>query len=308
MRQVNLRGVDLNLLVLLDLLIEHRSVTAAAQAANMSQPAMSRALGRLRALLRDPLLARGSQGLVPTPAALALQPALKRLLGEAAELVARRRFDPASWRGQIGIAATDHQTILLLPRLMRRVSREAPLLEVKVVPFLASMLDELRDGRLGLTFGILEQALPPGLRREALYRDDFVTVLRAGHPALEDWSLERFVALEHVLVTVLGEGRGAIDSALRERGLARHVALRLPHFYAAMAVVAESDLVVTLPRSIAVGHAAALGLVALEPPLAPPPFTAAVIWPDVLDADPGNAWLRSLVREEARGIAGAMPL
>ncbi|WP_237216474.1 LysR substrate-binding domain-containing protein, partial [Falsiroseomonas oryziterrae] len=259
-------------------------------------------------LLRDPLLARGSQGLVPSPAALALQPALKRLLGEAADLVAQRRFDPATWRGQVGIAATDHQTILLLPRLVRRVSREAPLLEVRVVPFLASMLDDLRDGRLALTFGILGQALPPGLRREALYRDDFVTLLRAGHPALAEWSLERFVALDHVLVTVLGDGRGAMDEALRERGLARHVALRLPHFYAAMAVVAESDLVVTLPRSIAIRHGAALGLVALEPPLALPSFTASVIWPEVLDADPGNTWLRALVREEARGIAGTTPL
>jgi DNA-binding transcriptional LysR family regulator len=307
MREVNVRSVDLNLLVLLDLLIEHRSVTAAATAANMSQPAMSRALGRLRALLRDPLLVRGSQGLVPTPAALALQPGLKRLLGEAATLVARRRFDPAAWRGQVGIAATDHQTILLLPQLMRRISREAPLLEVKVVPFIASMLNDLRNGRLSLTFGIVEQPLPPGLRREALYGDSFVTVLRADHPALADWGLGRFLALEHVLVTVLGDGHGAMDELLKGHGLARHVALRLPHFYAAMAVVAESDLVVTLPRSIAVRHAAALGLVALETPLAPPSFTTAVIWPEVLDADPGNAWLRDVVRAEARRIAGMAP-
>ncbi len=305
MRQVNLRAVDLNLLVLLDLLIEHRSVTTAAVAANMSQPAMSRALGRLRGLLGDPLLARGSQGLVPTPAALALQPALKRMLGDAAYLVARRRFDPAAWRGQVDIAATDHQTILLLPSLMRRISREAPLLNVRVIPFLARMLDELRDGRLSLSFGIVEQPLPSGLRREALHEDCFVTVMRARHPALKDWSLGRFVGLEHVLVTVLGEGHGAMDELLRQRGLARRVALRLPHFYAAMAVVAESDLVVTLPRSIALRHAAALGLVAVEPPLAPAPFITTVIWPEVLDADPGNIWLRTLVRDEARRIAGA---
>jgi DNA-binding transcriptional LysR family regulator len=255
--------VDLRsaVLVLLDLLIEHRSVTAAAVAAYMSQPAMSRALGRLRALLRDPLLVRGSQGPVPTPAALALQPGLKRLLGEAATLVARRRFDPAAWRGQVGIAATDHQTVLLLPQLMRRISRKAPLLEVKVVD----------------------------------------------HPALADWGLGRSLALEHVLVTVLGDGHGAMDELLKGHGLARQVALRLPHFYAAMAVVAESDLVVTLPRSIAVRHTAALGLVALETPLAPPPFTTAVIWPEVLDADPGNAWLRKVVQAEASRIAGVTP-
>ncbi len=305
MHEVNLRGVDLNLMVLLDLLVEHRSVTAAAEAAHMSQPAMSRALGRLRALLRDPLLARGAQGLVPTPAAVAMQPALKRMLAEAAGLVARRRFDPAAWRGQVGIAATDHQTILLLPRLIRRLFAEAPLMELRVVPFQASRLDELRDGRLHLTFGILEQALPPGLRREALDEDRFVTLLRAGHPALSDWRVERFAALDHVLVTVLGEGRGAMDELLRAQGLSRRVALRLPHFYAAMAVVADSDLVVTLPASIARRHAAPLGLVAVEPPLAPPPFNTTMVWPEVLDADPGNAWLRGLVREEAARLAAS---
>lgn len=154
---------------------------------------------------------------------------------------------------------------------------------------------------------ILEQKLPPGLRCEALHQDRFVTMLRAGHPALADWTLDRFAGLQHVLVTVLGEGQGAMDELLRQRGLARRVALRLPHFYAAMAVVAETDLLVTLPRAIALRHAAALRLVAVEPPLAPPPFTTTVIWPEALDADPGITWLRNLVRDEAQRLADGLP-
>lgn len=308
MRQVNLRALDLNLLHPLDLLLEHRSVTAAARAANMSQPAMSRALGRLRAVLRDPLLARGTDGLVPTPAALALHPALKRILGEVRDLVARRPFAPADWRGAVSIAATDHQTILLLPRLMDRIGREAPGLDVTVLPLVARMLDELRDGRLHLTFGIEEQSLPPGLRREPLYRDDFVTLLRAGHPAAADWTLARFTQLGHVLVTILGGGRGALDEVLARRGLSRRVALRLPHFSAAMEVVARTDLVVTLPRTIALRHAAPLGLTMMDPPIRRAPFTTTTVWPEVLDADPGIIWLRAVIREEAAGIEGALPL
>ncbi len=307
MREVNVRGVDLNLLVPLDLLLRHRSVTAAARAANMSQPAMSRALGRLRAVLRDPLLARGADGLVPTPAALALQPALHRILAEVRDLVARRPFDPAAWRAGIDIAATDHQTVTLLPRLMARIARDAPLLDLRILPFVAPMMDDLRDGRVAMTFGVEEQPLPPGVRREPLYRDVFVTLLRAGHPALADWTVARFATLSHVLVTVLGHGRGAYDDELERLGLSRRVALRLPHFTAAMEVVARTDLVVTLPRTI-VRHAAPRGLVPVEPPIRRPPFTTTVIWPDVLDADPGMTWLRGVVREEAAGIEGILPL
>jgi DNA-binding transcriptional LysR family regulator len=309
MREVNLRGIDLNLLVLLELLIEHRNVTQAAAVANMSQPAMSRALGRLRALLDDPILARGRDGLVPTPRALALLPALRRALEEVRGLVARQDFDPASWQGEAEIAATDHQTITLLPPLVARLSREAPRLDLKVMPFQASALDALRDGRIQLSFGITEQALPPGLRRLPLHRDQFVVLLRAGHAAAEgDLTPEGFAALDHVLVTVLGEGRGVLDADLAAMGLRRRVALRLPHFYAAMAVVAQSDLVVTLPRSLAGQFAPGFGLVLRDLPFEREPFTTTLIWPEVLDRDPGNAWLRQVAVEEAGKIAGIIPL
>jgi len=308
MHDLNLRSLDLNLLVLLDHLIEHRNVTRAAAAANMSQPAMSRALGRLRAMLRDPILARGADGLVPTPRALALQPALRRMLAEIRGLVSPQAFDPAAWSGQVTFAATDHQTITLLPGLVARLSREAPRLDVRVVPFLAAMLDELREGRVHLSFGITEQALPPGLLFEPLYRDAFVTLLRRGHPAAREWTLERFAGLDHVLVTVLGDGRGALDDDLDRLGLKRRIALRLPHFYAAMAVVARSDLVVTLPRSMATRFAPGFDLLALDPPVERPPFTITLIWPEALDAEPGIAWLRRVVREEAAGIEAVMPL
>jgi DNA-binding transcriptional LysR family regulator len=302
MREVNLRGLDLNLLVLLDHLIAHRNVTQAAAAANLSQPAMSRALGRLRALLNDPVLARGSAGLVPTPRALAIQPALRRALAEIQGIVSPLLFDPATWRGQVTLAATDHQTIMLLPSLMARLSREAPGLDLKVVPFLAAIVDDLRDGRVDLAFGIAEEDFGPGLRQEALYRDSFVTLLRQGHPAAEDWTLERFASLDHVLVTVLGGGRGVLDEDLARLGRERRIALRLPHFYAAIEVVARSDLVVTLPRSMALRFRQAFRLVVLDPPLNRPPFTITVIWPVVLDADPGIVWLRGLIRDESARI------
>jgi len=300
MRDVHLRGIDLNLLVPLDLLLEHRNVSRAARAANMSQPAMSRALGRLRSLLGDPLLTRGRGGLVATPAALRLHPLVRRALAEVELILAPRSFDPATWAQEIALAAADQQTIQLLPEVMARIAREAPGVKVSVAPIGPETWDGLRDGRVDLAFGIAEERLPAGLRFAPLYDDAFVSLLRRGHPAAEDWTLPRFVALDHVLVTVLRDGRGALDEVLAREGLSRRVALRLPHFYAAMAVVARTDMVVTLPRSLAHRYAEPLGLVALKPPVERAPFTVGMIWPDSLDAEPGMNWLRRLVTEEAR--------
>lgn len=306
MREANLRGLDLNLLVLLDALIEHRNVTRAAEAAGLSQPAMSRALSRLRAMLDDPILARGAGGLAPTRKALALQPRLRALLTGVRDLVGSAPFEPGVLKGLATLAATDHQTIMLLPRLMARLSREAPGLDVKVVPFLQATVGALREGVVDLAFGVAEHLPGPNLCSEPLYLDRFVTLMRAGHPAASgEWTAERFAALAHVLVTVLGDGRGVLDDALDRMGLERRIALRLPHFYAAMCVAARTDLVVTLPASIAGRYAEEHGLVSRDPPFERPNFTVVSIWSEVLDADPANRFLRSLVREEALQIEGA---
>lgn len=302
MREVNVRGTDLNLLGPLDLLLAHRSVTRAAAAANLSQPAMSRALGRLRAMFNDPLLIRGSAGLVLTPRAAALQAQLRHILRDVSALVRQEAFDPVRWAGRITIAATDHQTILLLPSLMARLASDAPGLDVKVVPFVASLLPHLQDGTIDLSFSVAGELLPRGILSEPLYRDEFVTLLRRGHPAASDWTLDRFAALDHVLVTILGEGRGVFDDELERRGLKRRLRLTLPHFYAAMAVVAKSELVVTLPRSLASRYLETFDLVALAPPVPLTPFTVVAIWPEALNAEPSNAWLRAVVREEAAGL------
>ncbi len=298
MRQVNIRGLDLNLLVPLDCLLQHRNVTRAAQAANMSQPAMSRALGRLRAMLGDPILVRGSEGLVATPRALALQPSLKKLLTEIGAMVAAEEFDPGRWVGKVRIAASDHQTILLLPPIMARLSRDAPGLDMTVVPFFPEVLGALRDGRIDLAFGVAEQVLTAGTYAEMLYNDRFVTLLRRGHPAIDQWSLETFASAAHVLVTVLGDGRGVLDDALERLGFTRRVALALPHFYAAMAVVAQSDLVVTLPLSLASLYLEHFGLQALDLPFSRAPITHTLIWPERLNQDAASKWLRTLIREE----------
>jgi DNA-binding transcriptional LysR family regulator len=308
MREVNLRGIDLNLLVALEALIEEANVTRAAGRAGMSQPAMSRALGRLRHLLGDQVLVRAAAGFQRTARAETLRPRLAGALAEIRGMIADEPFVPALYSGQWVIASTDHQTILLLPRLMARLSREMPRVDVRVVPLTNDARDRLLGGEIDLAFGVTETEVAPQLRRQALYRDRFVTLLRQGHPALADWSLARFAALDHVLVTIMDDGKGAMDAVLEAQGMSRRIALRLPHFVAAIGIVATSDLAVTLPFSIASRFAQEFRLAIVETPLSRPPFEVVSIWSEVVDRDPAARHLRAIVREEARQIPGVLPM
>jgi DNA-binding transcriptional LysR family regulator len=308
MREVNLRTIDINLLTVLDALLERAHVTEAAQALNMSQPAVSRALARLRAMFGDPLLVRGGEGLVLTARAETLRAQLTPALSAIKNLVSSEPFNPATAKGTFTITATDSITILMLPRLMATLFREAPLLDVRVVPFSAETLADAAQGKIDIVIGIEETERDKIFRSEPLFTDRFVTLLRSGHPAAKDWSLDRYLSLDHVLITIFGDGKGAIDMVLERAGLSRRIALRLPHFVAAMSIVSTSDLVLTAPATIAKRYAKELNLKVLETPVDRPPFTNVSIWSQVFDADPAHQFLRRKVVEAAGGIKGALPM
>jgi DNA-binding transcriptional LysR family regulator len=300
MREVDLRGIDLNLLVLFNALVEHRNVTRAAEVMHMSQPAMSRALGRLRKLLNDPILVRSGNGLVPTSRAIALHPELNRLLNEISHLVADVPFSPEQLTGCVTLAATDHS--ILFPKILALLEKAAPRLDVKVIPLFNIAEEHLHNGSIDLAFGVFQALLPTTLHQESLYEDTYVTLMRRGHSAGDCCSIGQFISLKHVLVTAVGDGRGVVDTALDKLGLQRRVVLQLPSFITALAVVAESDFVVTLPASIAHRYAVHYNLVAIMPPIDCPAITHTLIWSGVRDADLANQWLRKLVRESASQI------
>jgi DNA-binding transcriptional LysR family regulator len=300
MREVDLRGIDLNLLVLLDALIEQRNVTWAADRMQMSQPAMSRALGRLRKLLNDPILVRGGDGLRPTPRAITLHPELKRLLNEITQLVSDVSFSPEELMGCITLAATDYEMIVFLPKLMMSIAQSAPKLDVKVIPLFNIAAESLHNGNIDLAFGVSQATLPNHLCQEPLYEDTYVTLLRPQHPAVNGLSIEQFSALNHVQVAATGSRQeSAVDTALNKLGLHRRIVLQSPSFITALAIVAESNLVVTLPASIARRYAVQHNLVAIATPIYCPPITHISIWSGLKDADPAHQWLRKLVREAA---------
>lgn len=301
---MELAGVDLNLLVALDALLSERNVTRAGERIGLSQPATSRALARLRELFDDPLLVRGKEGMRPTPRAEQLAPEVKRILADIrGSLFDRAVFDPATDSRTFTVAVNDYVGAALLPEVVSRIRQAAPSITLRFrslpreVPARA-----LADGTLDLAVGTFLR-VPERLAVRELLTDSFVCAVRAGHPlAKGKLTLKRFVAFDHLLIASPGEGPGVVDLALDQHGLSRRVAVYVPHFLVAPAVVATTDVIVTLARRIATKTAKSDGLTLLEPPsaLKLPEFPVQMIWHPRTEEDPGALWLRERFVERAR--------
>jgi DNA-binding transcriptional LysR family regulator len=299
MHQVDLAAVDLNLLKLLEALFETRNVTRAGDRLDLSQPAASRALQRLRKTLGDPLFVRGAEGLVPTPHAARLQEPLARALAAMRDVIAPQHFDPKTATGAVRLVVPDVDAAMLVPRLLATFARDAPHIDIELPPRGRGTLDLLAHDRADLALGVFDTA-PAGFRRQRLYSDTMVCIVREGHPVLRrGLTLERFVAMKHALITITGEGGGVVDAALAAKGLARRIALRIPSFLAAPLVVARSDLVVTMPRRTALEFAALAPLVLVEPPVKLGGFDVSQLWHERQHAEARHIWLRRVVREVA---------
>jgi DNA-binding transcriptional LysR family regulator len=305
MHEVDLRAVDLNLLKLLDALLKERSVTRAGMRLGLTQPAASRALSRLRALLDDRVVVRTPKGLEFTPRAAALGARVSRVLSEAASIVAPAVFDPATARGRFSIACLDHMALTLIPDVNARLERYAPGLDLDVPPSRGNNVELVTNGTAGVALGVFDDdTLPAGIYRRKLHDDHLVCLLRNGHPALSArLTPKRFAALSHVLVTIDGRGGERVDAALAQHGLHRRIAMRLPHFLVAPMVVAKSDMALVLPYRLARHVALAMPVTLVKLPVEAPHFVQSMIWHERTHDDPAHGWLRQQIAEAARPIA-----
>ena len=292
----NLRAIDLNLLVVLDALLHERNLTRAAARLPMSQPAMSHALARLRTLLGDPLFHRTRGGLRPTPHALALETPLRDVLAQVRRLLAGAVFEPAASRRAFRLAMSDYGASVLLPSLMRRLRRDAPGIDLEIsYASRSGMIAGVADGQLDLALAVFGET-PAEIQRAVLFEEGFVCVAdaAAGLPS----TLEDYLARPHVLAAASQDQRAAeVDAALARIGQSRRVALRLPHWTAAPAVLAGTDLVLTVARRAVTPTPA--GLAVGPAPLANPPLGVEMIWHQRADADAGLGWLRALLGQLA---------
>lgn len=306
MTNVHLRGVDLNLLPVLEALLRLRSVTAAAREVGLSQPAASRALARLRARFSDPLLVRAAGGLALTPAARALLPAVAEAASALKAVYAPAAPpDPQVVARTVTIAATDVQAVLVAPPLLRRLAAKAPQVDVRFEPYGPDLVARMERGALDFAFALASSPLPPGAASQRLVRDDLALVMRRDHPMADRrWTLEDYAGVGHVAIAIFGDGLSEIDAALALAGRRRRIVLTVPHFVAALAAVGGSDLVTTVSRAYAGAMADRFGLCLHPAPLAETGLESVLVWSRVHGADPFLAWMRAeIAAATAEGYA-----
>jgi len=291
----NLRRLDINLLLTLDVLLAEHNVTRAAQRLNLSQPSVSVHLAKLREIFGDPLLLPGPRGMRPTARADALREPLRRAL-EALELTVSPAspFDPGVAANTWSVSASDYgESTVILPALagLRAAAPGTRLAVIELEP--GSLVRQAEQGIIDLALHTSEDS-PPGLRRRVLFSERYVLVGRAGHPRLQRRpSLAQFAKLEHVVVSPDGGGfHGVTDSALGEVGLTRRVVLSVPHFLFVLSALASTDLVAMLPSRLVRDNPA---LKVVEPPLEVPGYEMAMLWHERCHRDPAHQWLREFI-------------
>ncbi len=301
MPETHLETLDLNLLRVLQRLFETGSVTLAAERLGLSQPAVSRALGRLRRAFGDDLFVRAPGGLRATPRAEALRAGLGEALDRLGALVAGPApFAPAATTRAFTVASGDYAEAVLLPGLLGALAREAPAATLRVVPLAAALEPSLVEGRCDLLWAPRRRA-GAGVVWTHLWSEGFAFVVRRGHPAARrPLTLERFTAVPQIAIAPEGRGGNPLDERLARLGARRRVVAQVPSFLVVPALIAGSDLGVTLPRRLIALHAARWDLAALELPFDMPGFDISQAWHERWRGDAAHAWFRKLVAGVAR--------
>lgn len=301
---MNLRLLDLNLLVVFDAMMRERHVTRAAQSIGLSQPAFSNALTRLRDRLQDELFIRSPDGMKPTAWALELSGPIRMALGEIEMALDGAAFDPATSKRVFTIATLDYATLTIFPPLLEKIRYEAPGVTIRVIKpslFPGEYLDTQETD-----IALLNWDNPPKrFISETLIEEDWVCVVRAGHRlANQAMSLEAYAKEEHLIISPSGDAKGWAHDALADKGMQRHTALVMPTFGPAAVILETTDLVLTCPKSIGRIMSKTTGTVVLECPVAAPLQMQMLnmIWHSRLGHHPATTWLRGILRNVAGNI------
>lgn len=297
------RSYDLNLLLMLHVLLEERSVTRTAERMGMAQSAVSRALAKLRDQLGDDLLIRAPGGMAPTPRAAAMKAPLAQLLDDLGALLhIGTHFNPASMQRIFRIATADHPLMLLMPALIEQINTLAPHVQFEVDTLDASFDNALVSGELDLII-CPKRDSSAGIIWSPLLTDRFVTIARKNHPRLAtSLTLEAFLTERHILATPGPSTTQAIvDRKLEVMGHTRHVAVRVPTFLAALRLVLATDLIATLPEGLVRQSVDDGDLRVFEPPVSLGQITLFSAWHERMRRDPAHAWFRECLQHVAQG-------
>lgn len=303
---MDIRNVDLNLLLSLDALIAEKSVSRAAARQGVSQPAMSASLARLRDLFHDQLLVRSSHGMVPTPRALELAVPIRNVLDQIGTVLeVPKEFEPTGSRRTFRLQGTDYVEAVVLPLLIRKVACLAP--GVKFLyrpPDPLHLAYDLEHGHLDMGIGYIPDP-SPRLRAQLVFRDRFVCIARRGHPEIEgSISLTQFAELGHIQVLPRDSEMYAtpLDAALSKLNIVRHIEVWEPSFLNIVHLVSVSDLVTTVPERLTRLFDQMFPIQVVPPPVDLPAIEVRMFWAERMMLDAGHMWLRKVVMELGRSL------
>jgi len=301
---MNLRSIDLNLLVVLDALLDEAHVSRAAERIGLSQPAMSSALERCRHLFSDRLLERGAGGMVLTPKAQALAGPVKEVLAGMAALLDRSEPDLATIHQTVRVVMADLPAVAIGPALQRRLAQTAPGITVAIMPWhgAAAALEGLGRGSIDLAVSVFPKLDADFTRRELL-QERYRVAMRRGHPAAGAFDLESWLAYPHVLVSGRGDTRGPLDEALARIGRTRHVGMVVPSFIMVPPLLAESDMIGLLP-SRCLPERVRGEIVAFGPPISVEGFPLHSAWHKRRAGDPAVQHVARLIEELVAALPG----
>jgi DNA-binding transcriptional LysR family regulator len=294
----NYNDLDLHHLRVLDVLLREHSLTRAAMTLNVTQPALSKTLARLRRYFDDPLFVRVALRMEPTPKALELQAPISSILESMRELRSEHvPFDPTTSTRTFNFCVVDAGVIKLLPKLVRRIAEEAPHVRLRVLQLDAENLESwLVSGKVDFAMGSFP-TLTKAIRRQSLWVERYVCVVRNGHPRIKgDPTPPEFAAEKHALVSTIGTGHAhhlaerAIEAVVPEE----NIICRVPMFISAALLAKHTDVIATLPLSIATVLAQDLDLLIITPPVKLPKIEIYQYWHDRLHREPGTKWIRGM--------------
>lgn len=293
---------DWNLIKILDALFRHRNVSRAADELGQTQSTVSHALARARDHFGDPLFVRASKGMTVTRFGASLEMEVAALVKSANALGARKeRFDPAHAEGRIVIAATEYFEIVTMPRVVARLEREAPgiQLSIRSTGFVLPK-SELETGQFHCAVAGFFRDMPEGFFLAGLFSDTFSTVVRRGHPGLAQGKLTKsaFFQYRHALITLRGDFEEVLPRKEGENG--RRFTYGTSSFTSIVWVVEKSDLILTAPTRLVDAFRDHFDLVVMPPPVEFKPIRVKMVWHARTDSDPLFEWIRKVLREESK--------
>lgn len=296
MSEIDLRRIDLNLLVLFDVLMTERSVSRAAEKLGRTQSAVSHALSRLREQLDDPLLVKAAAGMQPSAFALQLVDQVRPLLASMRRMLSPgRAFTPATSRRTFTVCLPDWAAALF-PTLLARARKQAPGVSLEWVAYRDSAVFELLEGRVDVGLAPSALRLPEGIASEPIGALRWACFGRERHPAFRQWNRKAWSRWPHAVVRIGDRVRSPVEAAASAAGIARTVGARVPVFAAVAPLLAASDLLATLPAIVMVDASRRYGIASRPVPFSVEPMPHVLVWNASASRDPQIEWLRGQLR------------